>query len=133
MLYPIYLQFKQCLNDVQGITTVQLYSKQFESVITTGNAVFVAFEPVNISQLIKENKSNRVSVHLYIATKVLSGTDGSIPDESILKHDDLFKKITEVVDKKRLEIGKRTDLIGYAIQPIDSGFLISRLDYEVRF
>lgn len=131
MLYPIYLQFKQCLNSIQDITTVQLYNKQFESVITTGNAVLVAFDPVNISQLVKENKSNRVNVHLYIATKVMSATDGSIPDAAILQHDKLFDQISEAIEAA--EIGKRNDLTGYAVQPIDSGFLVSRLDYEVRF
>ncbi len=131
MLYPIYLQFKQCLNTLQDVRTVQLYNKQFDSVITTGNAVFVAFEPVDVRQLIKENKTQRVAVHLYVATKVMSATDGSIPDEAILQHDKLFNQINEAVEVS--EIGKRNDLTGYAVQPIDSGFLISRLDYEVRF
>lgn len=117
MYYKLYKNLRQLIADATGITLgsdgrveqandvlqdIQWFNNQYESTIHAAPVVFVEFQPLDISQLTKQNHSTEIPLRLHVVTQVMDESDNDVSDADVIDHEALAIKVLEAVEGERL-------------------------------
>jgi len=117
MYYKLYKNLRQLIADATGITLgsdgrveqandvlqdIQWFNNQYESTIHAAPVVFVEFQPLDISQLTKQNHSTEIPLRLHVVTQVMNESDNDVSDADVIDHEALAIKVLEAVEGERL-------------------------------